>query len=146
MLKKTGFSLLGLVVMVSILFVAQAQTQEHGWKKTITLPSGEVVCDLTGEWDLSWVGRGEYQIAGILRDVLKLTQQGESFIGIRMIGNQWMPKGSTAIEGELDKNGFKKLIWIGSMGPGSVKGKISKDGNTIEIRASNYFDGELTRK
>ena len=106
MLKKTGFSLLGLVVMVSILFVAQAQTQEHGWKKTITLPSGEVVCDLTGEWDLFWVGRGEYQIAGILRDVLKLTQQGESFIGIRMIGNQWMPKGSTAIEGELDNRWF----------------------------------------
>ena len=72
MLKKTGFRLLGLAAMVSILFIAQAQTQEHGWKKTITLPSGEVVCDLTGEWDLSWVGRGEYQIARILRDVLRI--------------------------------------------------------------------------
>ena len=52
MLKKTGFWLLGLVVMISILFIAQAQTEEQGWKKTITLPSGEVVCDLNGEWDL----------------------------------------------------------------------------------------------
>ena len=61
MLKKTGFRLLCLVAMVSFLFIAQAQTEEQGWKKTITLPSGEVVCDLNGEWDIVWIGRGEYE-------------------------------------------------------------------------------------
>jgi len=93
-----------------------------------------------------WIGRGEYQFIGHIRDVLKITQQGESFIGIRTIGSQWVPKGSMAIEGALDKNGFKKLIFIGGDGPNSVKGKISKDGKTIEIQRTNFFDGELTRK
>ena len=43
MFKKTGFRLLVLMGIVFILFIAQAQTEEQGWKKTITLPSGEVV-------------------------------------------------------------------------------------------------------
>jgi hypothetical protein len=54
--------------MVSFLFIAQAWTEEQGWKKTITLPGGEVVCDLNGEWDLAWYGRGEYA-GGSARDV-----------------------------------------------------------------------------
>ena len=57
--------------MVSVLFIAQAQTEEQGWKKTITLPSGEVVCDLNGEWDSLWQGRGELQAFGRFRDVVK---------------------------------------------------------------------------
>jgi len=24
---------------------------EEGWKKTVTLPSGEVILDMSGEWD-----------------------------------------------------------------------------------------------
>ena len=145
MLKKTGFRLLCLAAMVSILFIAQAQTQEQGWKKSITLPSGEVVCDLNGEWDFLWMGRHEYQTYRF-RDVLKITQQGNSFEGIRMKGYQANPKGSKAIEGELDKNGFKKLIYIGGIGTfNAPKGKISKDGNTIEIEDS-LFVIELNRK
>ena len=34
MLKKTVFSLLCLAAMVSVTFIAQAQTEEQGWKKT----------------------------------------------------------------------------------------------------------------
>jgi hypothetical protein len=49
MSKKTGFRLFCLAAMVFILFIAQAQTEEQGWKKTLTLPSGEVVCDLNGD-------------------------------------------------------------------------------------------------
>ena len=64
MLKKTGIRLLALAGMVFILFIAQAQTEEQGWKKTITLPSGEVVCDLNGEWDLFLEGRGEWALVG----------------------------------------------------------------------------------
>ena len=88
MLKRIGFRLLALVAMVSILFIAQAQTEEQGWKKTITLPSGEVVCDLNGEWDLSLDRPWRIcKLIGHIRDVLKITQQGNSFEGIRMIGN-----------------------------------------------------------
>ena len=146
MSKKTGFRLFCLAAMVSILFIAQAQTEEQGWKKTLTLPSGEVVCDLNGDWDALFMGRGENRIGGNIRDVLRITQKGESFIGIRTIGTQWYPKGSMAIEGELDKNGFKKLIYTGWRGTFTPKGKISKDGNMIHFNESNLFDTELTRK
>ena len=147
MLKKTGFRLLGLAAMVSILFIAQAQTEEQGWKKTITLPSGEVVCDLNGEWDSLWTGRSGLALAlGSFRDVVKITQEGNSFEGIRMIGNMFNSKGSLAVKGELDKDGFKNLVYYtgGEFG-GSFKAKLSKDGNLIEFN-SNDFSYELTRK
>jgi hypothetical protein len=63
-----------------------------------------------------------------------------------MIGNQFLSKGATAIEGELDKNGFKKLLYSGNANSGSAKGKISKDGNKIEIQYYSNFIVELTRK
>jgi hypothetical protein len=146
MFNKTGFKLLGLVAMVSILFIAQAQTEEQGWKKTITLPSGEVVCDLNGEWDWVWTGRGPVVGAGSNRDVIKITQQGNSFKGIHMKGYQSALKGSVAIEGELDKNGFKKLIYTGVGTSNTFNGKISKDGNKIEFRSPNSFVVEMTRR
>ncbi len=46
MVKKTFLVLIcfiGLIIFVSTL-------HGQGSKKTITLPSGEVVCDLNGEW------------------------------------------------------------------------------------------------
>ena len=146
MFKKTGFRLLGLVVLFSFLFIAQAQTEEQGWKKTITLPSGEVVCDLNGEWDVLWQGRGELAWFGRIKNVIKITQQGNSFEGIRMIETQYNTKGSVAINGELDKNGFKKLFYNSGDLSGEYKGKISKDGNKIEFEPNTSFYFELTRK
>jgi len=145
--KKTGFKLLGLVALVCILFIMQAQTEEQGWKKTITLSSGEVVCDLNGEWNLLAMILGGPNAAFIppIRDVVKITQEGNSFKGIRMIGNSANPKGTVIIEGKLDKNGFKKLLFS-SPGRGINKGKIGKDGNKIEFYQLGAFDIELTRK
>ena len=107
MFNKTGFKLLGLVAMVSILFITQAQTEEQGWKKTITLPSGEVVCDLNGEWDWVWTGRGPLVGLGRDRDIIKITQQGNSFKGIHMKGYRSALKGSVAIEGNSIKMGLR---------------------------------------
>jgi adenylate cyclase len=119
------------------------ETEAQGPKKTITLPSGEVVCDLNGEWDYVWIGLGEMQQYGSIRDAVKITQQGNSFKGIRMIGNYMMPKGTMMIEGELDKNGFKKLIFHrrgvgGEQESIPIEGKISKDGNKIGINQDNF--------
>jgi hypothetical protein len=148
MLKKIGFKLLVLAAMVSFLFIAQAQTEEQGWKKTITLPSGEVVCDLNGEWDYLWIGQGQMAQQPNIKDVVKITQQGNSFEGIRMIGNWNMAKGTVMIQGELDKNGFKKLIYTGGTAkrPTPTEGKISKDGNKIEMKVFTNFDSEFTRR
>jgi hypothetical protein len=146
MLKKSGFWLLCLAVMVSFFFIAQAWTEEQGWKKTITLPSGEVVCDLNGEWAYLWQGRGSDQATfGRIRDVVKITQQGDSFEGIRMIGNFANPKGQIVIEGKLDNSGCKKLNYNVQPWSGEYKAKISKDGNKIEFESNNFYI-ELTRK
>jgi hypothetical protein len=146
MLKKTGLRLLFLAAMVSILFITQAQTEEQGWKKTLTLPSGEVVCDLNGEWASLWQGRGEYQGLGRIPNVIKITQQGNFFEGIRMIETSFFPKGSVVLTGELDKDGFKKLLFNSGALSGSYEGKISKDGNKIEFEPNKSFYFELTRK
>jgi len=146
MLKKAGIRLLALAAMVFILFIAQAQTQEQGWKKTITLPSGEVVCDLNGEWDSLWQGRGEYQTVGRLRVAVKITQQGNSFEGIRMHETPRFAKGSVILTGELDKYGFKKVLFQGGEVSDSLKGKISKDGNKIEFEPNSNYYFDLTRK
>ena len=145
MLKKTVFRLLALAAMVSIFLIAQAQTQEQGWKKTITLPSGEVVCDLSGEWDLLWIGRGEAVALGRVQSPLKITQQGNSFLGIRMKSTQYAREGSVAIEGELNKNGFEKLIFNAPNQEGTYKGKLSKDGNLIEF-TTTFGYVEVTRR
>ena len=125
--------------MVSILFIAQAQTEEQGWKKTITLPSGEVVCDLNGEWDSLWQGRGELAGFGRYKDVVKITQKDNYFEAIQTIGNQWNPKGSVVIRGELNKNGFEKLLYTARGLEGTYKAKISKDGNLIEFGPNHQF-------
>jgi hypothetical protein len=70
-----------------------------------------VVCDLNGEWASLWQGRGEYQWAGRLTNVIKITQQGNAFEGIRMIDTPYVKKGTVVIEGELDKDGFKKFLF-----------------------------------
>ena len=57
-------------------------------------------------------------------------------------------KGGVVIEGELDKNGFKKLIYTGGTAkiPTPTEGKISKDGKKIEMKVFTNFDSEFTRR
>ena len=38
-------------LLVASASVAIAQMAEKGWKKTVTLQSGEAILDMSGEWD-----------------------------------------------------------------------------------------------
>ena len=62
-----------------------------------------------------------------------------------MIGNVYNPKGSRAIEGELDKNGFTKATFTGGGKAYPTTAKISKDGNKLEF-IGFMFAVELTRR
>src|SRR4030067_78082 len=110
----------------SIIFISTLNGQ--GSKKTITLPSGEVVCDLNGEWDTLYENLGAFQQRyGNLTDILKITQHGGSFVGVKMIGTIWTPKGAVSITGELDKNGFKNVqVHFQASSPADCKGQISE--------------------
>ena len=95
----------GLIIFISTL-------HGQGLKKTITLPSGEVVWDLNGDWDVQVENYGQWW--GSYPQIWKITQTGSSFVAVRMIDDPWNRKGSEAVRGELDKSGFKKVQIISS--------------------------------
>ena len=146
MTRKIGIVLAVLIAIVSFLCMVQAQTVEKKWKKTVTLPSGEVILDISGEWDAVLESYGEQKWYGTSEDVFKITQEGNSFVAIRTKGNPYMPAGTAGTRGELDKNGFKRVWIIAPSGPKDAKGQISEDGNKIVIDEGRVARQILTRK
>ena len=53
-----------------------------GMPNTITLPSREVAYDLSGEWETSMSS-----VAGSRSGVIKITQEGDQFVGVAIGGN-----------------------------------------------------------
>jgi hypothetical protein len=72
-------------------------------------------------------------------DIIKISQDGNTFVGIYVNGNQYFSKGDGAIKGELGKNGFKSVYlntttfqtakWI------PATAKISENCNKIVYKA-----------
>ena len=133
------FCFVGLIIFTSTL-------HGQGSKKTITLPSGEVVWDLNGEWDVLIDNYGGWAASGSYPQIWKITQTGSSFVAVRMIDDQWNKKGSESVRGELDKSGFKNVQLISASGPIDSKGTISNDGNKMEIDSAGRARATATRK
>ena len=112
--------------------------------KTVKLPSGEEVFDISGEWDVYVENLNSLSIYGTYQQVFKITLEGNSFTGIRLKDNPPPSPGkagSPCMQGEVDKNGIKKIELITSGGarlPSVCK--ISEDGNKINI---DGYDSEL---
>jgi hypothetical protein len=137
--------LAGLICFIwLIIFISAIHGQ--GSKKTITLPSGEVVWDLNGEWDVLIENYGDKAAYGSYPQIWKITQTESSFEGVRMIDDPRNKKGKEAIRGELDKSGFKNVELISRAGPITSKGKISDDGNKMEIDSAGQARATATRK
>ena len=99
-----------------------------------------------GEWD-AIVDLKKY--GGIKKDIAKITQKGNEFIGIRLIGNQWMPKGSEYVKGELKNDGFKSFYLNTVEGWSPSSAKIGEKCNKIEIEtyvSDIIVEITLTRK
>jgi len=124
-----------------------------GWEKTVTLPSGEVVLDISGEWDNQKKFYGFFGFLAPVQDIVKFTQEGTKFNGVKQIGTKWIPKGTETIKGELDKDGFKVVYsYIGSSAlDGSLKWEeckweISENGNKVNLDCGGRAKMTLTRK
>jgi len=146
MTRKFSILLAVLLAGVSFLCMVQAQTGEKKWKKTITLPKGDVVLDIKGEWNvaLTHLRPGGYAPES---GKTKITQTGNTFVGIAMTAFSAFRKGKEQIKGELDKSGFKQVqIISGVAGNSDAKGQISEDGNQIIIDDGERFRLILTRK
>jgi len=137
MARKISILLAVLIVIVSFLCVAQAQKEEKKGKKTIALPNGEVIWDISGEWDgfIQFYGTWAGQCGGTMDEKVKITQDGNSFVGTRMIDEWRSPKGSTILRGDLAKEGFKNVFYVGCGGNLMAGVQISEDGNEMEIDA-----------
>ena len=146
MTKHIGIFLMALLVTASLCCSAHAQTGERKWKKSITLPNGELILDMNGEWDAALVylrPGGHAPESG----KTKITQTGNTFVGIAMTAFSAFRKGKEQIKGELDKSGFKQVqIISGVAGNSDAKGQISEDGNQIIIDDGERFRLILTRK
>jgi hypothetical protein len=127
MVKKTILMLICFIALT--IFVSTLHGQ--GSKKTITLPSGEVVWDINGEWDAFIENYGTN--GGSYPQIEKISQTGSAFVAIRMMNDPWHLKGSQSFQGELDKSGIKKVTIFAASGPIETKGQISDDGNKITI-------------
>jgi len=106
-----------------------------------------VVYDLNGEWDAIYDNK-QY---GTNKDVVKITQEGNKFVGIKLIGNIFAGKGSETIKGELEGDGFKSLYcYVHTEGGWTLsKGQVSDRGNKIVMEIERYsytFVLTLTRK
>lgn len=141
MVKK--ILLVVICIIALIIFVPTLYGQ--GPKKTITLPNGDEVWDLGGEWDVSIENYGKLKQWGSYVNIVKITQTGGSIVGIRM-KNDANPEGSESIRGELDKSGFKKVQIMSGFGPLDSKGQISEDGNKMVIDDGEKARHTYTRK
>jgi hypothetical protein len=149
-MKKSLASILILSVILSVALVtsSNAGQLEPGMANTVTLADGSVVYDLNGEWN-AHIDNGKY---GISEDVYKITQEGNKFVGIKLIGNQYVGKGEETIRGELEGDGFKVLEgYTRAKGWLPSSGKILDGGNKIvdetEVKSLNLTVVEtLTRK
>ena len=142
MIKKMFLMLICFISLT--IFISTLHGQ--GSKKTITLPSGEVIWDLNGEWDTFVDNYGPFNKDKYMV-INKITQTGSSFVAIRMMDDPWNFKGSQSLQGEIDKSGIKKVTLTGgSYVSQEIKGQISDDGNKIEIDDGMHTRWTLTRK
>jgi len=152
-MKKFQIALI-VIFLFFLVFVSSSLSQSQDIKKlkagmpnTVTLSNGEVVYDLNGEWDAIFDNKD----LGIDKDVVKITQEGNEFVGIKLIGNIFLGKGRETIKGELEGDGFKSLYGYVRTAGGWTRGKgrVSDRGNKIVMEIERYtytFVLTLTRK
>ena len=147
--------LIGAVCFVALIVwtgLAFAQTAKPAAMKTIKLPNGQDVFDISGDWDVLVENYGEFAIFGTYTNVAHMTirKSDSSFHAVRMNANpppSNRAAGSLIVIGNLDKNGITKLDVIGGFA-GSVPGtwQISENGNKINVDAPDRSRITFTRK
>ena len=130
MRKKLVAAFVCFVSLIIIVSISYGQ----GSIKTITLSSGEAVCDLNGEWDVTYQHYGSLEWIGSIKSLLIITQQDNTFVGKTAKDSGFTPKGTEKIRGAIDRDGMKK---VQRTRPDSdwadAKSVINKDCNKIEI-------------
>ena len=138
-----------LLAILSFTFATSinADQLKPGMANTVTLADGSVVYDLSGDWD-AVIDNGKW---GISKDIIRITQEGAKFVGVKLIGNEYVGKGKETLRGELEGDGFKLLEgFTAAEGWLPANGKILDGGrkivDTVEVKTLNLTVVEtLTR-
>ena len=137
------YTVLFIFSLAILALVSLVQAQEV---KKLKLPNGEEVMDIRGEWDAEIENYGPWSRFGTYTNVIKITSEGNSFVGTRMLIDKYNLPNSVAFRGELDKDGIMKLQWMSSAGPMEQKGEVIEDGNKIIIDDGEKARATLMRK
>jgi hypothetical protein len=140
-----------LLTIFILSYVVFGQVEKGGTQKTIRLQSGEVIYDLTGEWNVIHKQYDEHygslEWIGSYRDIVKVKQEGYKFVGIKVVGDRSAGKEAEIIRGELDKRGFiKGQIYRADTGWRDCQGKITNDCKRIILNEGNVAKATLERK
>jgi len=115
--------------------------------------------DLTGEWDAAIYGAGwDAKVYQLENDVVKITQTGNDFVGIRLVGGKHVGKNDEWIKGRI-VNGIVESVSIRYTGDpitfalswGEARATVGRDGTTIaaQMYAGSlpyYVTAELTKR
>jgi len=140
-----------LLTIFILSYVAFGQVEKSGTRKTIRLQSGEVIYDLTGEWNVihrqydEHYGSLEWIVSN--KETVKVKQEGSKFVGIKVVDGELAGKGAETIRGELNKKGFiKGQIYRADTGWRDCQGKITNDCKRIILSEGNVAKATLERK
>jgi len=136
-----------LIALIAWTGLAIDQTAKPSTLKTVKLPNGEEVCDLTGNWDALIENYGEWAKFGNYTNVIKITLVENSFRGIRLMDNgPGRPPNSLIVEIDSERNGLKKSMLFTGAGPRPCSGQLSEDGNKLVFELENKAKLTMTRK
>ena len=135
---------ISVILIIGLFLVACGEQTEplmpldKGAPNTVTLSNGQVVYKLDGEWICVFNSSRHTKE----EDIIKISQDGNTFVGIYINGHKYMSAGDGAIKGELKKNGFKSVYvnagpeFFGDpQGWKPATGKISENCNKIITNA-----------
>ena len=140
---------IGLLCIAAVLVWTGVAGAQAAPAPKVQLPSGEIVWDLNGDWDVLVENLERWAPFGNYPNVFRITQSGSAFSAIRLRDNPPPGRGlagSPSLQGELNKTGFKSVAIIDSNGvPRESTGHISADGKKIIIEEEERFRLTLTR-
>jgi hypothetical protein len=158
MKANIGVWLLCVSVILAWTELVGAQTAAPAPK--VQLPSGETVWDLSGDWQALIENYGPGARHGTGANVYRITQTGKAVTAIRTKDDPllteeaaerghspWGRTGSSSLQGELEKDGFKHVEIVFGSGRRVLPstGHISEDGKQIVIDNGLYIKVTLTR-
>jgi len=148
---KRIFILCSLVIIVVLSHVGFGQAEKGGTTNTERLQSGEVVYDLTGEWNVMHKqyddNYGSLEWIGSYKEIVTVRQEGYKFVGLKVVEGELAGKGPEAIRGEFNKKGFiQGQIYRSDTGWRDYQGKITYDRKRIILSEGNVVKATLERK